>query len=215
VENVKEIQSLLGEAWTGVNFYFTGAALPDVNEATGLRFCEAVSKARSEHLLLRPGAVSCPGANYVFGWDRGENLRNKIVAELVRRRRMKPQMVERLISQVPVFARPPAAIGLNTNDVPDLIISYCQPPTVMKFLKLWQAEFEGDNLVCDLSSILSVCGNVSIGSYLSKNVSLSFACDDAREFAGISRDRLVIGIPYPLIEKLAARNRALQNASVL
>lgn len=211
MENVKSIQRLLGVAWTSVKFYFSGAAVPDVKMAGDLRFCEAILRARSGPLLLRPNAVSCPGAKYVFGWDR--KRRDEIVAELVKRRGMEPDTAENLISQVPVLTRPPVAIGLNSDDAPDLVVSYCQPPTAMDLLKLWQAEFGGGNLMSGLSSILSVCGNVSVGSYLSEEVSLSFGCDDAREFAGIGRDRLVIGVPYPLIGRLLSRNGALRTAN--
>lgn len=210
MQNVKDIQRHFNEAWTGVKFYFKGEAIPDIKVGTGLRFCEALVKARSGPLLLNPGAVSCPGANYVFGWERVHQ--HSIAAKLAERRSMGLEAVEKLISQVPLLKEPPAAIGLNTDDVPDLIISYCQPTTAMNFLKLWQTEFGGSNLASDLSSILSVCGNVGVGSYLSKEVSLSFGCDDARQFGGIGRDRLVIGIPYPLIQKLTARNAGLQGA---
>jgi len=212
VVNVRDIERLLGEAWTSVKFYFSGTAVPDVRGAGDLRFCEAILRARSGPLVLRPEAVSCPGAKYVFGWDR--NCRDEIVAELVRRRGVEPDTAENLISQVPVLKRPPVAIGLNSDAVPDLIVSYCQPPTAMDLLKLWQSEFGGGNLLSGFSSILSVCGNVSVGSYLTDEVSLSFGCDDAREFAGIGRDRLVIGIPYPLIGKLLSRNGALRSARV-
>jgi uncharacterized protein (DUF169 family) len=213
VENVKGIQRLLGVAWTTVKFYLSDEAAPDVRAARDLRFCEAILESRSGPLVLRPDAVSCPGAKYVFGWDR--NCRDEISAELVTRRGMEADAAENLISQVPVLTRPPVAIGLNSDDLPDLIVSYCQPPTAMDLLKLWQSEFGGGNLPSRFSSILSVCGNVSVGSYLSSEVSLSFGCDDAREFAGIGRDRLVIGIPYPLIGKLLARNGALRTANRL
>jgi uncharacterized protein (DUF169 family) len=197
-----------------VKFYFSGAAVPDIKTETDLRFCEAVSRARSGPLLLHPGAMSCPGANYVFGWERNEALRNTILGELMKQRGLGRTAAEKLISQVPVFEQSLIAIGLNTGEVPDLIISYCQPPTVMKLLKLWQTAFDGYNLVSNLSSVLSVCGNVAAGCYLSSDVVLSFGCDDSREFGGIGRDRLVLGLPYPLLEKLLANNCATQSAGV-
>lgn len=210
---MKDIQRLLGVAWTTVKFYFNDEAVPDVRAAGDLRFCEAVLEARSGPLILRPGDLSCPGAKYVFGWDSG--CRDEIAAELAKRRGMERDAAEILISQVPVLTKPPVAIGLNSDNRPDLIVSYCQPPTAMELLKLWQSEFGGGNLQSKFSSILSVCGNVSVGCYLSQEVSLSFGCDDARKFAGIGRDRLVIGIPYALIGRLLARNGALKTTSRL
>jgi uncharacterized protein (DUF169 family) len=211
VESVRNIQRLLGVAWTRVKFHFNEETVPDIREAGNLRFCESVLRARSGPLLLRPDSVSCPGAKYVLGWDRGR--RDEIAAEITKRCGVEPGIADNLMSQVPVLTRPPAAIGFNTNEIPDLVVSYCQPPTAMELLKLWQSEFGGDNLPIRFSSILSVCGNVSVGSYLSRNISLSFGCEDAREAAGIGRDRLVIGIPYPLIGQLLARNGALKTSS--
>jgi uncharacterized protein (DUF169 family) len=197
-----------------VKFYFSGAAVPDIKTETDLRFCEAVSRARSGPLLLHPGAMSCPGANYVFGWERNEALKNTILGELMKRRGLGRTAAEKLISQVPVFEQSLIAIGLNTGEVPDLIISYCQPPAIMKFLKLWQTAFDGYNLVSSLSSVLSVCGNVAAGCHLSSDAVLSFGCDDSREFGGIGRDRLVLGLPYHLIEKLLAKNGAVESTGV-
>lgn len=212
MQKVRDIQRYFGEAWTGVKFYFDGATAPEKGTRAGLRFCEAVARARSGPLVLQPGDVSCPGANYVFRWDG--KLRDTIAAQLAEDRGMSPESSGQLISQVPVLDRPPAAIGLNTDDVPDVIVSYCQPATAMQFLKVWQATFGGRNLVSSLSSVLSVCGNVCVGSYLSKKVSLSLACDEAREWGDVGRDRMVIGIPYPLIEKLTASNLDLKETRV-
>lgn len=215
MENIREIQYLLGGAWASVKFYFSGAAVPDIKVGEGLRFCEALTKAKSGSLLLHPGAVSCPGANYIFGWERNEAKKNTILGELMKRRGLGRETAEKLLSQVPVFEKPPVAIGLNTGEVPNLIISYCQPPTAMKFLKLWQTVFEGRNLTSHLSSVLSVCGNIAAGSYLTGDAILSFGCEDSREFGAIGRDRLVLGFPYSLIEKFLANASVLERVKVL
>ena len=214
MENIREIQHLLGEAWASVKFYFSGAAAPDIKMGTDLRFCEALTKARSCPLLLNPGSISCPGANYVFGWKRNGASRGTILDELMKRRGLGRTAAGKLISQVPVFEQSPVAIGLNTDEVPDMIISYCQPPTIMKFLKLWQTVFDGYNLMSSLSSVLSVCGNVAAGCHHSGDVVLSFGCDDSREFGDIGRDRLVLGLPYHLIKKLLAQGKKAQSLEV-
>jgi uncharacterized protein (DUF169 family) len=203
VENVGEIQRIVGAAWTGVKFYFDEATVPDISAGRGLRFCEAVLKARSRSLLLTPDVVTCVGARYAFGWDA--DCRDEIIHEVRKRRGIGHDVAEAIVSQVPGFEEAPCAIGLNCEEVPDLIISYCQPTTVMEFLKVWQADRGGRNPTCSLSSVLSVCGNVAVGCYLSRQVSMSFGCEDARESANISRDRLVIGIPYRLIKQIVGR----------
>jgi uncharacterized protein (DUF169 family) len=204
LESVRRLQRYVSEAWTGVKFYFDRETLPDITVPDDLRFCEAVSRAKSSPLLLKPEAVSCPGARYVFGWSRSS--RKTIAAELIERWGLERSSADTVIDQVPIFDRPLRAIGLNTDEIPDLIISYCRPAAAMSFLKLYQTAFDGRNLTTSFSSVLSVCGNVSVGAYISGNVSLSFGCEDSREFAGIGRDRMVIGIPYPLIKGLTARS---------
>jgi uncharacterized protein (DUF169 family) len=154
VKNVIEVQRLLGESWTGVKFYFSGAEVPDIRKGNGLRFCEAVVQSRSGPLVLLPGDLTCPGAGYVFGWDRA--ARPRIVAEVAGRRNLGRETADRIVSEIPVMDEPPTAIGLNAEEIPDLIVSYCQPTTAMDFLKLWQAEAGGRNLMTGLSSVLSV-----------------------------------------------------------
>jgi uncharacterized protein (DUF169 family) len=202
LQRVGDIQEYFGEAWTGVKFYFSDSDAPDSASFACRRFCEAVSKSRSRPVLLRPGDLSCPGANHVFGWDR--NLEGVIAAELAEDRGMEIESARNLISEVPVLACRPVAIGLNTADVPDMIVSYCQPRTAMRFVELWQAAFDGRSLVSDLTSVLSVCGNVCVASYLSAEAALSFGCDKARESGSIGRDRLVMGIPYNLVDRLTS-----------
>jgi uncharacterized protein (DUF169 family) len=209
---LRRIQEELREAWTGITFYMEDEGIPDVREPADLRFCEAVVRARAGPLLMRPGSLSCPGANYVFGW-RGD-LGGRIEANLSQRWGIGPAVASKMMSQVPVLPRPPKAIGLNTSEVPDVIVSYCQPTTAMELLRYWQAEFDGMNLGISLSSVFSVCGNVSVGSFRSKDMSLSFGCMDSRQFGGIGRDRLVIGIPYELLDRLTILRAEPEQAAV-
>jgi uncharacterized protein (DUF169 family) len=214
VAGTEDIRKLLDEEWTGVSFYFNGASIPDIEVGEGVRFCEAVSKAASNPLLLFPGAVSCPGAEYVFGWKRDDALRSKILGELMRRRGLGQVAANKIISQVPTFKQPPVAIGLNASETPDLIIAFCRPVTAMKFVELWQTAFRGRNLFSNLSSVLSVCGNVAVGCYLHGAFSMSFGCDNSREFGGIGEERLALGLPYSLVEKLLAQHLVVQGIGV-
>lgn len=64
----------------------------------------------------------------------------------------------------------------------------------MDLLKVFQ-EHKGENLTVSLSSIMGVCGNVAVKTYLEGKICVSFGCDDSREYGQISRDRLALGIP--------------------
>jgi len=45
---------------------------------------------------------------------------------------------------------------------------------------------------------------VAVKAYLTERISLSFGCEDSRLYGGISRDRLIVGIPYAQAYKLLA-----------
>jgi uncharacterized protein (DUF169 family) len=71
----------------------------------------------------------------------------------------------------------------------------------MRFLNVYQRVF-GEKLKVELSGFAAVCGNVAVKAYVDKKVSLSFGCEDSRQYGGISRDRLIVGIPYVQSHKL-------------
>ncbi|GAI03368.1 unnamed protein product [marine sediment metagenome] len=41
----------------------------DYETVEGVRFCEAIVKARLSPVILKGSAISCAGAKYTFGWD--------------------------------------------------------------------------------------------------------------------------------------------------
>lgn len=65
----------------------------------------------------------------------------------------------------------------------------------MELLRVFQ-EDKGKNLSVNLSSVMSICGNIAVNTYLEEKISLSFGCEDSRKYGGISRGQLVVGIPY-------------------
>jgi uncharacterized protein (DUF169 family) len=159
----------------------------------GVRFCEAVVKARLSPVILKGSDISCVGAKYVFGWDHG--VSKEIIRACSEKRRISFGIAKSILLATPQLKISPVAIGLNTDGRPDLLISYPQPEQFMELLKVFQ-EYKGENLTVSLSSIMGVCGNVVVKAYLEGRVSISFGCDDSREYGHISRDRLAVGIPY-------------------
>jgi uncharacterized protein (DUF169 family) len=61
----------------------------------------------------------------------------------------------------------------------------------------------GDLITFEASGFLSVCGMVAVRAYLTSDISISFGCPDAREYAGIGRDRLIVGLPLNAVNILA------------
>jgi uncharacterized protein (DUF169 family) len=138
------------------------------------------------------------GANYVFGW---ENNGNKVIENYHKKRNMPIQATAAIIKCLPRLEATPLAIGFNGDESPDLLVACLQPQQFMKLLDAYQKVFGGEMKV-NLSSFAAVCGGVAVKAYLTKRISLSFGCEDSRQYGGISRDRLIAGIPYPVADKL-------------
>lgn len=138
------------------------------------------------------------GANYVFGWE--ENIRDNVIGNFQRKRNISSKDAASIVKALPKMEVAPIAIGLNGVEPPDLLVAYIQPQQFMKVLNVYHRVF-GDKLKLELSSYAAVCGNVAVNTYLHKKISLSFGCEDSRQYGGISRDRVVVGIPYALAHK--------------
>jgi uncharacterized protein (DUF169 family) len=194
---VDAFQRSFGSRWTGVTFYFD--ELPTVNEHSikDIRFCEAITKSFVHPMLLRPEDLNCHGARYVFGWD--ETVKAEMVERFHHQEGFGESKAKKLVQNLPRINGALKGIGLNINtrNDPDLLLSYLQPGQVMKFLRSYHLHF-GKDLNVDLSSIVSVCGHVAVEAVVKKRVALSFGCRDSREYGGITRDRVAIGVPLEL-----------------
>ena len=190
-----QFQRRFGGRWTGVRFFFD--ELPGANEQPirDVRFCEAITKSLIQPVLLTPECLNCRGARYVFGWD--ETAKSEMVKRFHQQEGFSESQAEELVQNLPTIHGSLKGIGLNVKNSPDLLLSYLQPGQVMKLLRRYQTRF-GGNLNVDLSSIVSVCGHVAVEAVTKKRIVLSFGCRDAREYGGITGDRVAIGVPYNL-----------------
>ena len=192
-KTTRQFEGKFSGVWTKVKFY---RKMPDnynYRIVEGVRFCEAIVKARLSPVILKSSDISCAGAKYAFGWDH--QVAKEIIRTCSEKRHISFDTAESILLATPQLKVPPAAIGLNTDDKPDLLISYPQPEQFINLLKVFQ-QYKGENLTVSLSSIIGVCGNVAVKVYLEGKISISFGCDDSREYGRISRDRLALGIPY-------------------
>jgi len=195
---VDEFQMTFGSRWTGVKFFFGDLPAEGRYFPKEIRFCEAIGQSWSSNNLLARGCINCMGANYVFGWE--ENIRDNVIENFQRKRNISSKDAASIVKALPKMEVAPIAIGLNGVEPPDLLVAYIQPQQFMKVLNVYHRVF-GDKLKLDLSGYAAVCGNVAVNTYLHKKISLSFGCEDSRQYGGISRDRVVVGIPYALAHK--------------
>jgi len=180
--------------WVKVKFYQKKPKVEEAKKSKDVRFCKAVKEAITHPILLDKNSISCLGAQYAFGWnpDRKkllETCKNKTQASMTN--------LKSTLSHVPRFKKPFKYIGLNTEDIPDLLISYTSPQEIMNLTRLYQ-KHTGKNLDISLSNMMSICGGVAVRSYLEEKITLSFGCIDSRNLAGLERHTVAVGIPRNL-----------------
>jgi len=187
------LEASIGGVWHGVSFFEEMPECPQgVYRAQGIRFCEALVVARVHEVLIDPSAMSCPGAKFAFGCigHFTEEMINKLSEK-----GFSQEYIERVIEEAPRLGKPPAAVGLNSKNPPDILMAALQPDQAMRLTQFYE-KAQKKALSSSFSSVMSICANVAVKALQTKDATLSFGCEDARAFGGVSRDRLVTGIPY-------------------
>jgi len=180
--------------WVKVKFYQERPKAEEAKKSKNVRFCEAVKEAITHPILLDKNSISCLGAQYAFGWNPD---RKKLLETCQNKTQASMKNLKSTLSQVPRFKKPFKYIGLNTEDIPDLLISYTSPQEIMNLTGLYQ-KYIGKNLDISLSNMMSICGGIAVRSYLEEKITLSFGCVDSRNLAGLERYTVAVGIPRNL-----------------
>lgn len=183
--------------WIKVKFYEKDPRLDGSTYPKDIRFCEAVKLAITQPVVLSKENLSCESAQYVFGWR--EKFDTQLLDSCQDKCRVSDKALESLLSSIPRFKKPFSHIGLNTDDEPDLVMACVAPQEMMKIIKVYN-NHNGKNVEVSLNSMMGLCGNIAVKSFLEENISVSFGCLDSRKFAEIGRDRLVVGIPRALFK---------------
>ena len=182
--------------WVKVKFY-QEKPKDGAKRLKDVRFCEATRKAILGPILLDKESITCPGAQHAFGWK--SLFKNESLQGCCDKRDMRENTLKSMVSRVPFFKKSFKYIGLNTDGVPDLVMSYIPPQEVMSLIKIYNRK-KGGNLDVSLCTIMAVCGGVAVKAYLEEKMCLSFGCDDSRKFADMRRENLAVGIPRKLFK---------------
>ena len=201
----KGLSQISSSDWVAVKFQ----EQVSVAATEPIRFCEAVHKAQKKDVSLSFNNVCCDGAKRCFGWLKDNDI--KLAKRLSQKTSMDQDVAFELIRSVPVLNKNIVSIYLGANIQGDVYISYASPESAMKMVRDWQ-KITGQNLRVDISGIMSVCGNVAVRSYLGQIISISFGCPDSREYGGIEKEQLVIGIPYYIAYSLCSRRNYCSNS---
>lgn len=198
MNRLRALEEKTGGCWTGIKFHHDEVP-KGTRSGRPMRFCEAVAESRTRPIILTPEVVECPGARRSFGWTtEGDNA---LAAAMAAKADIPPDVAMGLIAGIPILKAVPVAITVGTYDEPDVAISYAQSQAAMNLLRCWQA-VSGKALAAEISSVMAVCGSVVARAHLTGQLCLSFGCPDSRQYGVIGRDRLVVGLPLALVEKL-------------
>jgi uncharacterized protein (DUF169 family) len=192
-------ENQMGGRWIGVRFHHRGSG-QEAMTSRPMYFCEAVLASSTGPLTLTKTLLSCPGAQRSFGWSvKGDG---GLVEKLASGSGLPHSTAKALIAKTPcIDTEKITAVTVGTYDAPDVLLSYLQPETAMRFVLQWQnAHIESLDL--SFSSVMAVCGNVAAGAYATGRVCCSFACSESRAHGNIGRDRLVIGVPARMAAEL-------------
>jgi uncharacterized protein (DUF169 family) len=199
MDTLRKLEGAVGGVWHGVSFY---GAVPECPQGTyrakGVRFCEATVVARVHPVLMDPRELTCPGGAFAFGC--GNHLREDIIRGL-REKNFAEDDLERVLEETPRLEEPPAAIGLDMGNTPDIVMAALLPHQAMRLIQIYEQKQKRVASIA-LSSVMSICANIAIRSLQTRDLALSFGCEDARNYGGIPRERLVAGMPYAIAQSL-------------
>lgn len=203
MEIVRKLEMIVGGRWHGISFIENKEDIPqDVDCRQVKSFCEAIELAAVYKMVINPDQFTCPGACYAFGGS--EEMKKTMIDRIVEEKDYSEEYALQLIDDIPHFKKMPKMIGINCLDKPDVVLSQLQPEQVMRLLQLYQGKI-GATFQSEMSSVTSACGNTAVRAYEKQDLSISFGCDETRKNGSLTRDRLYVGLPYNLVERLTQK----------
>lgn len=205
MEAIGKLEKLVGGVWYGVSLLDTlpegkGMGMDKSKYLDKARFCEIIIKARNHQVLTDPRKFKCLGARYAFGC--GPGTRDTMIRKFVEKKEYPSECVEQMINETPCLQEPPAVIALNVKERPDVFLAKLQPEQAMGLIKLYHKKMKRP-FQQEISGLFSLCANIVVKALVTQDMTISFGCEDARTFGGITRDRLYVGMPYSLTEKFS------------
>ncbi|MDD4909665.1 MAG: DUF169 domain-containing protein [Candidatus Omnitrophica bacterium] len=197
MENIHQrFSDKFGSHWIKVKFYREKPEC-EAKRLKGVRFCEATKEAILYPVLLDKESVICSGAQHAFGWNALSQ--DMLLQGCGDKRGAQADTLESILSRSPRLQDAFEHIGLNTEDAPDLVMSYMPPQQVMELIKVYHNK-KGSSLDVSLCTMMAVCGGIAVRTYLEEKISFSFGCDDSRRLADMRRDKLAVGIPRRMFD---------------
>ncbi len=162
-------------------------------------FCEAIREAKSLGvLILSVQDLTAPGEKFVFGSGLDKD---RIIKRCKEVWELPEDKISKLIEGIPHLPSRFRFIGLNMDGEPDILLSHLQPYQFMYLLRDYQ-KISGESLNLKISTVLGVCGDAVVRTFLKQEISISFGCKIFRERGGVPQDTFVVAVPLKWAKKL-------------
>ena len=216
---MESFKKLLNLKPVGVNFYFSDDI--DINyerPEKPLRFCQAVERVlqTSRNMLLTKEDISCPAAKAVLGFEKNDQILDDCADKLMEARRFTDEgSAIQALMNVPRIRGKTHSVLLSASGVlPDVYVFYLRPVELMQLVQAYQRVIV-QPIRLKVTGVMPVCGNCTVKPYVTNEVSVSFGCEDSREYGGISEDKLVLGVPFlkafSILRSLAEMRKTHEN----
>lgn len=197
MNEVHFLESKFGGRWFGIKFSNTKNGEGRYPRQP-ISFCKAVSESRMGAVVLTKELTDCLGGSRSLGWLKDDA---KLANEMAEKEDIDIEITRNIVAHTPKLKQAFKRVIVGTIISPDICISYANPETAMKVVRLWQ-KMTGIVPSLSPSAFLSVCGTVAASVYTTDTISISFGCPESRKSSHIGRDRLVIGISRKKVGKM-------------
>jgi len=167
-----------------------------------VKFCEAVYHSFQLPLQIDGSNLGCPGARRSLGFD---NTSGDLAGLISSNTGIPYRYIRKILEDIPVISTPINNVvlgipeGLEEDIRPDIYITYAQPDRVMRLMHLLARKKEQPLLPA--CSIHSICGNVFSRALEHQKAAASFGCPESRQYGGVKKDEVIVGIPANLAGK--------------
>jgi len=198
MDTIKVFEDYFASKGVGVSFCNKDIDTNSFQLLRDVKFCQAVKLAREQKILLDKDSITCKGARYALGFEPG--IQKELVNALKFKRGVPENIAGRLVNSIPRITNASHTHICLNSDHPDIFIFYMTPKQFMGLLKVYQRT--GNRPGISLSSVTAMCGDIAAQTFVTRNICISFGCDDSREFGAVADGELIVGIPREIIEQL-------------
>ncbi|SRR6056297_2714722 len=198
---IDQLKKIFGVKCTGISI--NGLSERFLNHpGKKMKFCEAVHHSFDLPLEITDKNLGCPGARRSIGFD---NQSDELVKMISGNTGIPENYISDSFKDIPIIQTKVNNLILGIPEdmeeeiKPDVFIIYTIPEKIMKFIH----QLAGLKIKPYLPpySLNSICGNVFARAYQDEKITISFGCPESRNFGGVEKEEVVIGLPASYAEK--------------